>query len=102
MENCGCGPSLLSWYPVHKMAAVRHKTATSTDRYVGGKRKQLRHGKQRTTDPQTTKLTLTIRARAGYGVYRYENTFFRYEGQWENGHKHGIYWHDVGIFSGQL
>lgn len=26
---------------------------------------------------------------AGHGVYVYENRFFRYEGQWENGKKHG-------------
>ena len=26
---------------------------------------------------------------AGYGVYNYENKFFRYEGQWESGLKHG-------------
>lgn len=25
----------------------------------------------------------------GYGVYTYENQFFHYEGQWENGLKHG-------------
>ena len=24
-------------------------------------------------------------------MYNYDNKFFRYEGQWENGHKHGSY-----------
>lgn len=27
--------------------------------------------------------------KTGYGVYRYDNKFFRYEGQWEGGLKHG-------------
>nr|KAG5708027.1 hypothetical protein BaRGS_025165 [Batillaria attramentaria] len=27
--------------------------------------------------------------RNGYGVYVYENQFFRYEGEWKNGKKHG-------------
>jgi hypothetical protein len=27
--------------------------------------------------------------RDGYGVYVYENSFFRYEGEWKNGKKHG-------------
>lgn len=26
---------------------------------------------------------------AGYGVYQYENKFYKYEGQWRNGFKHG-------------
>ena len=26
----------------------------------------------------------------GHGVYRYENTFYRYEGQWKEGFKHGM------------
>jgi len=26
----------------------------------------------------------------GFGVYRYDNTFFKYEGQWKNGLKHGM------------
>ncbi len=26
---------------------------------------------------------------AGYGAYTYDNKFFRYEGQWENGLKQG-------------
>ena len=25
----------------------------------------------------------------GYGVYKYENSFFRYEGEWKEGKKHG-------------
>lgn len=25
----------------------------------------------------------------GYGEFRYENRFYRYEGQWNNGLKHG-------------
>ncbi|KAM5140338.1 MORN repeat-containing protein 1 [Mantella aurantiaca] len=36
--------------------------------YVGDVKKQLRHG---------------------YGVYIYTNSFFRYEGEWEDGKKHG-------------
>jgi hypothetical protein len=27
--------------------------------------------------------------RHGYGTYTYANSFFKYEGQWENGVKHG-------------
>ena len=26
----------------------------------------------------------------GYGVYKYENSFFRYEGEWKEGKKHGM------------
>lgn len=25
----------------------------------------------------------------GHGIYQYENKYFRYEGQWRNGTKHG-------------
>lgn len=25
----------------------------------------------------------------GFGIYIYENKFFRYEGEWKNGKKHG-------------
>lgn len=28
--------------------------------------------------------------RNGFGIYVYENKFFRYEGEWKNGRKHGI------------
>ena len=30
--------------------------------------------------------------RHGYGVYVYANKFFRYEGDWVKGKKHGKYW----------
>lgn len=29
--------------------------------------------------------------RNGFGIYVYENKFFRYEGEWKNGRKHGKY-----------
>jgi len=29
---------------------------------------------------------------SGYGVYKYENSFFKYEGQWKAGKKHGEFW----------
>lgn len=28
----------------------------------------------------------------GYGVYYYENKFFKYEGEWKKGKKHGKYY----------
>ena len=31
----------------------------------------------------------------GYGVYKYENSFFRYEGEWKEGKKHGKYKSDI-------
>ncbi|CAN2388229.1 MORN repeat-containing protein 1 [Pristimantis euphronides] len=49
------------------MAAPRKLSQTS-QHYVGDVRKQLRHG---------------------YGIYVYPNSFFRYEGEWKNGTKHG-------------
>ncbi|KAM4015161.1 MORN repeat-containing protein 1 [Anomaloglossus baeobatrachus] len=49
------------------MAAPRRGTRTS-QHYVGDVRKQLRHG---------------------YGIYVYDNSFFRYEGEWKSGKKHG-------------
>ncbi|XP_069804771.1 MORN repeat-containing protein 1 isoform X2 [Dendropsophus ebraccatus] len=49
------------------MAAPVKVTRTS-QHYVGDVKKQLRHG---------------------YGVYVYENSFFRYEGEWKDGKKHG-------------
>ena len=27
---------------------------------------------------------------SGYGVYNYDNKFYKYEGQWRNGLKHGM------------
>ena len=27
----------------------------------------------------------------GFGVYNYPNKFFRYEGEWKEGKKHGVY-----------
>jgi hypothetical protein len=27
--------------------------------------------------------------RSGFGIYQYPNSFFRYEGSWQNGKKHG-------------
>ena len=29
----------------------------------------------------------------GYGVYNYDNKFYKYEGQWKNGLKHGKFYH---------
>ena len=28
---------------------------------------------------------------SGFGVYNYPNKFFRYEGEWKDGKKHGVY-----------
>ncbi|XP_063799146.1 MORN repeat-containing protein 1 isoform X2 [Pseudophryne corroboree] len=49
------------------MAAPR-KVTRSSHQYVGDVKKQLRHG---------------------YGLYVYANPFFRYEGEWKDGKKHG-------------
>ncbi|XP_075697070.1 MORN repeat-containing protein 1 isoform X2 [Rhinoderma darwinii] len=49
------------------MAAPR-KVTRSSRHYVGDVKKQLRHG---------------------YGIYVYANSFFRYEGEWKDGKKHG-------------
>ncbi|XP_056399328.1 MORN repeat-containing protein 1 isoform X2 [Hyla sarda] len=48
--------------------AAPMKVARSCQHYVGDVKKQLRHG---------------------YGVYVYENSFFRYDGEWKDGKKHG-------------
>ena len=32
---------------------------------------------------------LVDQKRHGYGIYTYANSFFRYEGEWKNGVKHG-------------
>ncbi len=32
---------------------------------------------------------MKVQFSAGYGVYTYDNKFFQYEGQWEDGVKHG-------------
>ncbi|XP_078094647.1 MORN repeat-containing protein 1-like [Mustelus asterias] len=42
---------------------------SASGRYVGEVKQQLRHG---------------------FGLYAYPNSFFEYEGEWENGRKHGI------------
>jgi len=31
------------------------------------------------------------RINKGFGVYQYSNPFFRYEGTWQDGKKHGIF-----------
>ncbi|XP_044137785.1 MORN repeat-containing protein 1 [Bufo gargarizans] len=49
------------------MAASR-KVARASQHYLGDVKKQLRHG---------------------YGIYVYANSFFRYEGEWKDGKKHG-------------
>ncbi|XP_072012072.1 MORN repeat-containing protein 1 isoform X2 [Engystomops pustulosus] len=49
------------------MAAPRNVTRAS-QHYVGDVKRQLRHG---------------------YGIYVYANSFFRYEGEWKDGKKHG-------------
>ncbi|KAM3920920.1 MORN repeat-containing protein 1 [Leptodactylus fuscus] len=49
------------------MAAPR-KVTRASPHYVGDVQRQLRHG---------------------YGIYVYANSFFRYEGEWKDGKKHG-------------
>ncbi|XP_069597680.1 MORN repeat-containing protein 1 [Ranitomeya imitator] len=49
------------------MAAPR-RVPRASQHYVGDVRNQLRHG---------------------YGIYVYDNSFFRYEGEWKGGKKHG-------------
>ncbi|XP_036033912.1 MORN repeat-containing protein 1 isoform X2 [Onychomys torridus] len=42
--------------------------------------------------PESRQVPLSLRPRlrlAGYGVYVYPNSFFRYEGEWKGGKKHG-------------
>ena len=57
------------------------------DKYVGETKRQLRHGEANTFSPITQLRHYFLPS--GYGVYKYDNKFFRYEGQWENGLKHG-------------
>mgnify|MGYP001810716255 CR=1 FL=1 len=43
--------------------------------------------------------------RNGYGTYIYENSFFRYEGEWLNGVKHGrgiLRMNDGSYYEGQF
>ncbi|KAG9482265.1 hypothetical protein GDO78_011125 [Eleutherodactylus coqui] len=65
------------------MAAPRNGPRIS-QHYVGDVRKQLRHG---------------------YGIYVYANSFFRYEGEWEDGKKHGhgkLLFRDGSYYEGQF
>ncbi|KAM9299338.1 MORN repeat-containing protein 1 [Gastrophryne carolinensis] len=50
------------------MAASRRAARVSQQHYAGDVKRQLRHG---------------------YGIYVYTNSFFRYEGEWKDGKKHG-------------
>ncbi|KAI0236893.1 hypothetical protein LSAT2_012586 [Lamellibrachia satsuma] len=52
------------WLSINNMAAK----AVQRDAYIGEKRRQVRDG---------------------FGVYTYENKFFRYEGEWKDGKKQG-------------
>ena len=62
-------------------------------KYVGETKNQLRHGRSTVISvwypDLPTVYYIHIISLAGHGVYIYENRFFRYEGQWENGRKHG-------------
>lgn len=61
------------------MIALEKRTV---DRYFGDRKEQRRHG---------------------FGVYVYDNKFFKYQGQWENGSKHGhgrLTMNDGGFYEG--
>ena len=57
-------------------------------KYIGETKNQLRHGRAYQTD-RCTIAKLLFTQFAGHGVYVYDNKFYRYEGQWKNGKKHG-------------
>ncbi|EPY78939.1 hypothetical protein CB1_000980004 [Camelus ferus] len=53
----------------------------------------------------TLALTLLPKPLSGYGVYVYPNSFFRYEGEWKGGKKHGrgkLLFRDGGYYEGEF
>ena len=68
--------------------AVMEESRSSLDRYTGETKGQVRHGKTILIHSSifvSCKVFLLL----GKGVYIYENSFFKYEGQWNEGVKHG-------------